>query len=308
MTVAYLFPGQGAQTVGMGKDAYDQNPAARTIFDSADNALGFPLSDLCFNGPEDSLTQTVNTQPAILTASIAMLEASKSVLESMGYAEPSFVAGHSLGEYSALVAAQSISFSDAVQLVRERGRLMQAAGDASEGAMAAVMGMPEETLAKICADTGVDMANLNSTDQIVISGSKEGIEKAQTLAQENGARRVVALKVSAAFHSSLMDPAVPGMRTALETAKIDTPKVQVIANVTAKPLTNSEEILDELAKQIRSPVQWFRTLQYLKNQGVTTYIEIGPGKVLTGLVKRVIGEAETINISSMKDLEELAAK
>ncbi len=306
MSIAYLFPGQGAQAVGMGKDAYESDENAKNIFDEADTSLGFSLSNLCFNGPEDTLTQTINTQPAILTASIAMLEASRSILAQKGYSEPAFLAGHSLGEYSALVAAQSLPFGEAVKLVRERGRLMQAAGDASEGAMAAVMGMDESKLEEICNKNGVDMANLNSTDQIVISGSKSGVEKAQEMAEEAGARRVVALKVSAAFHSSLMDPAVPGMRDALNNSEIETPNIPVVANVTAKPLNDSQDILEELASQIRSPVQWFRTIQFLDAQGVDTYIEIGPGRVLTGLVKRILGEAETINISTMEDLEKLS--
>jgi [acyl-carrier-protein] S-malonyltransferase len=306
MTVAYLFPGQGAQTVGMGKDVFDAVPASRAIFELADEALEFSLSDMCFEGPEEALTQTVNTQPAILTTSVALLEACKTELESYGDA-PAFTAGHSLGEYSALVAAGSMTFRDAVRLVRERGRLMQAAGDQRKGAMAAVMGMPEETLAGICSETGVDMANLNAPDQIVISGSEEGVAKAQELAQERGARRVVALRVSAAFHSALMDPAVPGMESALAGAEFSIPSIPVIANVSAKPLSNAADIIDELAKQIRSPVQWFRTVEYLKNHGVTKYIEIGPGKVLTGLVKRVHPDAETVNIGTLEEVRALAS-
>ena len=306
MTVAYLFPGQGAQAVGMGKDAYDANADAKATFDEADEVLGFSLSKLCFEGPEETLTQTVNTQPAILTTSVALLAAARNALEAKGHT-PSFMAGHSLGEYSALVAAGALTFSDAVRLVRERGSLMQAAGDQREGAMAAVMGMPEEALAEICRETDVDLANLNTPDQIVISGSKEGVEKAQALAEERGARRVVALRVSAAFHSSLMDPAVPGMRSALEKAQIAAPSIPVIGNVTAQPLQSPADILDELARQIRSAVQWFRTVEYLRDQGVTTYIEIGPGRVLTGLVKRIHADAETINIGTIDEVEALAA-
>ncbi len=304
MTVAYLFPGQGAQTVGMGRDVFDAIPASKSIFDEADSALEFSLSGICFDGPEDALTQTVNTQPAILTTSVALLEACRTALEAKGDV-PAFTAGHSLGEYSALVAAGSMTFSDAVKLVRERGRLMQAAGDQRKGAMAAVMGMPEDTLARICTETGVDMANLNAPDQIVISGSEEGVARAQELAQEQGARRVVALRVSAAFHSSLMDPAVPGMQTALEAAQISAPSIPVIANTSAAPLNDAAAIVDELAKQIRSPVQWFRTVQYLKDHGVTKYIEIGPGKVLTGLVKRVHEDAETVNVGTLEDVRAL---
>ena len=304
MTVAFLFPGQGAQTVGMGKDLYDAVPAAKAIFDEADQALGFPLSQLCFEGPMEALTQTINTQPAILTASVAAYEAARDALQAKGLT-PSFTAGHSLGEYSALVAAGSMTFTDAVKLVRERGRLMQAAGDEREGAMAAVMGMPEDQLQAICEANGVDMANLNSAEQIVISGSKEGIEAAQKAAEEGGARRVVPLTVSAAFHSSLMDPAVPGMRTALESASISAPTYPVIGNVTAQPLETADEITDELARQIRSSVQWFRTVEYLRDNGVTMFVEIGPGKVLTGLVKRTFAEAEVMNIGTLEELEEL---
>ena len=304
MTVAFLFPGQGAQTVGMGKDLYDAVPAAKAIFDEADQALGFPLSQLCFEGPMETLTQTINTQPAILTASVAAFEAARDALQAKGLT-PAYTAGHSLGEYSSLVAAGSMTFTDAVKLVRERGRLMQEAGDAQEGAMAAVMGMPEDQLQAICEANGVDMANLNSAEQIVISGSKEGIEAAQKAAEEGGARRVVPLTVSAAFHSSLMDPAVPGMRTALESASISAPTYPVIGNVTAQPLETADEITDELARQIRSSVQWFRTVEYLRDNGVTMFVEIGPGKVLTGLVKRTFAEAEVMNIGTLEELEEL---
>ena len=304
MTVAFLFPGQGAQTVGMGKDLHDAVPAAKAIFDEADQALGFSLSQLCFEGPMETLTQTINTQPAILTASVAAYEAAREALQAKGLT-PAYTAGHSLGEYSSLVAAGSMTFTDAVKLVRERGRLMQEAGDAQEGAMAAVMGMPEDQLQAICEANGVDMANLNSAEQIVISGSKEGIEAAQKAAEEGGARRVVPLTVSAAFHSSLMDPAVPGMRTALASAAISAPTYPVVGNVTAQPLETADEITDELARQIRSSVQWFRTVEYLRDNGVTTFIEIGPGKVLTGLVKRTFAEAEVMNIGTLEELEEL---
>ncbi len=306
MTVAYLFPGQGAQAVGMGKDLYDAVPAAKAIFDEADEALGFSLSQLCFEGPMEDLTQTINTQPAILTASVATFEAAREILGDKGLT-PAYTAGHSLGEYSSLVAAGSMTFSDAVKLVRERGRLMQAAGDAQPGAMAAVMGMPEDQLQAICEANGIDMANLNSAEQIVISGSKEGVEAAQKAAEEGGARRVVPLPVSAAFHSSLMDPAVPGMRTALEGAAISAPTYPVVGNVTAQPLETADEVIDELARQIRSSVQWFRTVEYLRDNSVTTFIEMGPGKVLTGLVKRTFAEAEIINVGNLEELEALKA-
>lgn len=303
--VAYLFPGQGAQAVGMGKDIYDSSDEARSIFTEADSSLEFSLSDLCFNGPEETLTQTVNTQPAILTASIAMLRASQATLSSK-FPQPSFVAGHSLGEYSALVAAGVLTFEEAVKLVRTRGQLMQEAGNLQAGAMAAIIGIDESILADICNETGVDMANLNAPDQIAISGAADAIQQAQDLATERGARRVVPLKVSAAFHSALMEPAVAPMREQLLNVSFKDAKTPVISNVTATELDIPAGLTDELSNQIRSSVQWFRSIQYMQAQGVTSYIEIGPGKVLTGLVRRIDPDAQTTNLSSLEDLIELS--
>ena len=302
---AFLFPGQGAQAVGMGKDIYDSSDEARSIFTEADSSLEFSLSDLCFNGPEETLTQTVNTQPAILTASIAMLRASQATLSSK-FSQPSFVAGHSLGEYSALVAAGVLTFEEAVKLVRTRGQLMQEAGNLQAGAMAAIIGIDESILADICNETGVDMANLNAPDQIAISGAADAIQQAQDLATERGARRVVPLKVSAAFHSALMEPAVAPMREQLLNVSFKDAKTPVISNVTATELDIPAGLTDELSNQIRSSVQWFRSIQYMQAQGVTSYIEIGPGKVLTGLVRRIDPDAQTTNLSSLEDLIELS--
>ena len=302
MSIAYLFPGQGAQAVGMGKDAYESDENAKNIFDEADSSLEFSLSDLCFNGPEDTLTQTINTQPAILTASIAMLEASRSILAKKGYSEPAFLAGHSLGEYSALVAADSLPFRDAVKLVRERGRLMQAAGDASEGAMAAVMGMDESKLEEICNKNGVDMANLNSTDQIVISGDRINLARALDLASLRGARKAVPLNVEGAFHSALMKPAMIGLIDAVNELEFNDPKIPIVANSSAVPLNTGEDIKNELITQICKSVQWNKTISYMMNNGISRFIEIGPGRALSGMMKRIDRKANISNISDMKTI------
>ena len=234
-----------------------------------------------------------------------MLRASQSTLSSK-FSQPSFVAGPSLREYSALVAAGVLTFEEAVKLVRTRGQLMQAAGTLQAGAMAAIIGIDESILAAICNETGVDMANLNAPDQIAISGAADAIQQAQDLATERGARRVVPLKVSAAFHSALMEPAVAPMREQLLNVSFKDAKTPVISNVTATELDIPAGLTDELSNQIRSSVQWFRSIQYMQAQGVTSYIEIGPGKVLTGLVRRIDPDAQTTNLSSLEDLIELS--
>ncbi|MBI4328273.1 MAG: ACP S-malonyltransferase [Chloroflexi bacterium] len=291
----------------MGKDVYEQSPEARAIFQKADEVLGFSLSGLCFNGPEQELLQTVNTQPAILVTSLAYHAAGSDLLKKNARLQPSFMAGHSLGEYTALVAADALDFADAVRLVRERGRLMQHAGTLQEGAMGAVIGFEESLLEAVCKETGAELANLNSDDQIVISGGKEAVAAALKLAEARGAKRVVPLRVSGAFHSSLMAPAVEGMRKALSVVNPRSPRVPVIGNVTAQPLTNPKAIQEELIKQISSPVQWNRTVRYMAAQGVKTFVEIGPGSVLTGLVKRIVPEAEAINVSKAEGLAALRA-
>ena len=297
--VAYIFPGQGSQTVGMGRDLYEESPTARQVFDQADEILGFPLSKLCFSGSEEELRETVNAQPAILTTSMAALAA---MAEARGYESPEtprFVAGHSLGEYTALVAAGSLTFEDALRLVRERGRLMHEAGQVREGGMAAILGLDLALVEQLCQQTGAEIANINTDGQIVISGAKQALVEALDLSKAMGARRAVPLVVSGAFHSSLMAPAVPGLVRALGRAQFASPAIPVISNGTGEPLADQAAIHQELQAQICRCVQWSKSIQYMTDNGVQTFLEIGPGNVLTGLVKRIAKGAQTFNIGSM---------
>jgi len=296
---AYIFPGQGSQVVGMGSDLYEESAAARAIFDEADDVLDFHLSKLCFWGDEDELRQTMNAQPALLTTSVAAMAA---VAEAQGMKTmptPRFVAGHSLGEYTALVSAGSLSFPDALQLVRERGRLMQKAGQVRDGGMAAILGLDESTVEQLCQQTGAEIANNNSGGQIVISGAREAIIHAIDLSRIMGARKAIPLVVSGAFHSSLMQPAVPGMLEALGKASFLNAAVPVIGNCTAEPLSDTVAIHDELVQQLCRCVQWTRSVEFMAENGVENFVEIGPGKVLTGLVKRIARSPETFSIGTM---------
>ena len=285
MKTALLFPGQGAQYVGMGKSLAAASAPAREIFERADAALGLPLSAILFEGPEEELRRTRTTQPAILTHSIACLAAA----ESPGPAEADFAAGHSLGEYSALVAAGALSFEDAVRTVRLRGELMQKAGDDRQGAMAAILGLGAEEVRAACeaASGTVVPANLNSPSQIVISGEVAAVEQAMTGCRERGATRALRLEVSGAFHSPLMASAAAGLKTHLETLDIRPARFPVIANVSARPVRTPEEIRDALARQVLGAVLWEPTVRWLLAQGVSRVIELGPGRVLRGLVKAV---------------------
>ncbi|MBE0481015.1 MAG: ACP S-malonyltransferase [Dehalococcoidia bacterium] len=298
---AYVFPGQGSQVVGMGRSLYQTSPAAQATFQEADSVLGMPLSRLCFEGPEDELKETCNAQPAILTASIACLRAASE----LGFLiAPSYVAGHSLGEYTALVAARVVDFSDAVILVRERGRLMHEAGLRKPGGMAAVMGLDDQTLEEVCMETGAQIANFNCSGQIVISGTREALARSMDLARTRGARRVVPLQVSGAFHSSLMEPAVGGMAEAISRVTLKPPEVPIVANSTAQSLTSPEEVREELLRQLCHCVKWQPSIEYMVGRGVSTFVEIGPGQVLSGLIKRITGEAR---ILSMNDLDSIRA-
>lgn len=301
--LAWVFPGQGSQEVGMGADIYAASPAARAIFERADMALGVPLTRLCFEGPEDDLRQTINAQPAIVTVSIALLEAAREGQNELVQSRPAFVAGHSLGEYSALIAAGVVSFETGVRLVRERGRLMQAAGEQNPGTMAAVMGLDEGVVEEVCQESGAEICNLNGAGQIVIGGRRPAVIRAMDLAKARGAAKVVELSVSGAFHSSLMQPAVEGMRAAVAAVDFSDPEIPVVANATAEALTTGASIKDELLRQLTSAVQWQRSVEFLNTRGITSVAEIGPGRVLAGLIKRIARGVQLHNLNSVKAVQ-----
>jgi len=291
---AFVFPGQGAQWVGMGRHLYDAFPQAKEVFEEADDALDFHLSRLCFEGPDEELSATVNAQPAILTVSVACLRTASELAGEL--VSPAFVAGHSLGEYSALVAADVLDFADTVRLTRERGRLMHEAGLRTPGGMAAIIGLDDISMEEICQETGVQVANLNSPGQVVFSGPKGAVVRAVDLATAMGARYTIPLKVSGAFHSSLMQPAAAGMARAISEYHFREPRVPVVVNCTAQPMTTTDEIKEELVNQISSCVQWQRSVEYMVHAGVSTFVEVGPGKVLSGLIRRITREAQVVYV------------
>lgn len=298
---AYVFPGQASQKVGMGLSVYEAYASARAVFDEADASLGFPISKLCFEGPADELTKTVNVQPALVATSMACLMAAREALGKR-LPEPAFMAGHSLGEYSALAATQSLSLSDTLLLVRERGRLMYEAGIKAPGSMMAVIAFDRATLQEVCDEAGVEISNINAPGQIVISGAVDNLEKAASLAKERGARKLIPLNVSGAFHSTLMEPVVEEFGRVLDNYTFESPHTPIVSNVTALPLTNGRQIREELLAQLRRCIQWQASVEHMTAQGVTTYYEIGPGTVLSGLIKRISPEAHTINISGIEDI------
>ncbi|MHA6484436.1 ACP S-malonyltransferase [Paenibacillus sp. strain BS8-2] len=300
---AFVFPGQGAQVVGMGKDAFDTNESARAIFERANEAIGFDLSAVIFDGPDDVLKQTANTQPALLTVSIAYLE----LLKDSGLS-PDFVAGHSLGEYSALVAAGVISFEDAVRTVRARGQFMEQAVPGGLGAMAAVLGSERSDLSKLCEDisaegNAVELANINCPGQIVVSGTAAGVQSVVERGKEAGAKRVIPLEVSGPFHSSLMRPAAERLGEQLAGVALTDSKVPVIANVTAQAVTSADTIRGLLVEQVYSPVLWEDSVRYLIEQGVDTFVEIGSGTVLAGLIKKIDRNVRVVSVNSVASLE-----
>jgi [acyl-carrier-protein] S-malonyltransferase len=299
--IAFIFPGQGAQKVGMGKALADAFPICRETFAEADAALGEPISALIFGGPEDRLMLTENTQPAILAVSTAACR----LLESKGIT-PAFVAGHSLGEYSANVAAGTFDYADALKVVRRRGRYMQEAVPVGQGAMAAIIGLDAAQVAQACADAAagevVSAANLNGAGQVVIAGTAAAVKRASDRAKELGAKRAIPLPVSAPFHCALMKPAEDRLAPELRALAARDPRVPIVANVDAQPKRDRAAAIDALVRQVSSPVQWESVVQRLASEGVTTYVEVGPGTALSGMVKRIHRDATVVNIERPDNL------
>lgn len=290
MSAAYLFPGQGSQFVGMGRELYERYPLARTLFDQADQLLGYPLSQLCFQGPEEQLTDTVTQQPAVFVTSLA---AWRVMQRSPEWPRADYVAGHSLGEFAALVAAGSLTFDAGLMLVRRRGELMKRADEIAPGGMAAILGMDVRVVAEVCAaaqaQTGrvVQVANDNCPQQVVISGDEVGLTTAMQLVEAAGARKVMRLPISIAAHSPLMASVMPDFAAAIRDVPLNAPAIPVISNLSAEPLAAPRRIRTELEQQLTSPIRWTEAMLYLRRRGVTTFIEVGPGDVLTKLMKRI---------------------
>lgn len=304
--IAFVFPGQGSQAVGMGRAFAEAFPEAAARFAEAGEALGFDLAALCFHGPAEALALTANTQPAILTASMAALAGL-----TRRDIRPDFVAGHSMGEYSALVAAGALDFADAVRLVRKRGEFMQEAVAVGAGTMAALIGLEVAAVQAVCreaADTGVvEVANLNAPDQIVIAGERAAVERAVALAKARGAKRAVPLPVSAPFHCRLMQPAAARLREVLGTVPLRDLQVPWVTNVDAVPIRKGAEVAEALIRQVAAPIRWVEGVERLRREGVEIFVEVGPGKVLTGLIRRIAPEARTFAVEDLAGLEAAAA-
>ena len=304
---AFVFPGQGSQFAGMGREIADASLAARRVYEEVDEALGFPLSKLCFEGPDEDLKLTENTQPAILTTSIAILEA----IRERGGEEPDLVAGHSLGEYSAIVCAGGLDVKEAASIVRSRGRFMQEAVPVGQGAMAAILGPSLEEIEALCAEASegevVSPANINAPGQIVIAGTKAAVERAIALAKSRGVRRALPLPVSAPFHCALMKPAEERLTPVLEAADFHALYVQLVTNVDASPVGTTHAVRNALVRQVSSPVRWVDSIRQMIAMGVSRFVEIGPGNVLAGLIRRIDPSVETLSVSDLASLEALTS-
>ena len=307
MSLAYIFPGQGSQNPGMGKDLFDNFPEAARLFEELNDALHFSVSHLCFEGSPEDLQLTENTQPAIFSVSAAALR----TMEAAGFPQPDFVAGHSLGEYSALFAARSLTAADAVQTVRSRGRYMQEAVPVGTGAMAAVIGADLKAIEKACAEAEQGQicapANINSGSQVVIAGSTEAVDRACELLRSGGAKRVIKLNVSAPFHSALMMPAQERLASDLDGIEFGNLAVPLVSNVDAAIISSGAAARDALVRQVSSPVRWLESMELLIREGVDTFVEVGPGKVLTGLMRQISREVKCFNVEDAASLKSAAA-
>ncbi len=305
--LAYIFPGQASQYSGMGRDLAENFPAARKVFEEADEALGFKISGVCFDGTAEELQLTENTQPAILTVSVAALK----VMEAEGLPPPAYVAGHSLGEYSALVAARSLTLRDALRTVRARGRYMQEAAPAGSGAMAAIMGADLKTVMEACVEAQQNdvcmPANINAPGQVVIAGNVAAVDRAIALLKERGAKRAIKLNVSAPFHCALMMPAQERLAAAFEDVVFEDLRLPLVTNVDASIIRQGDDARDALIRQVSSPVRWFESMELLISEGVETFIEVGPGKVLSGLLRQIKREARCLNVETAESLRAMSA-
>jgi [acyl-carrier-protein] S-malonyltransferase len=285
--LAFIFPGQGAQAVGMGRDLYDNSPAARALFEEVDGALGRKLTTLMFEGPEEELRQTANAQPAIMAVSLATVRAIEEQAGFGGLPAPAMMAGHSLGEYTALAVSGVLGVADTARLVEERGRLMQRACEMSPGNMAAIIGLDQMTVEEISRQTGTYVSNVNTGEQVVISGEVLAVARALDMASARGAKKAIPLRVGGAFHSALMKPARDGLAKAVGDLDLRNPSVPIVANMTGEPVYTASELRQELVSQVCECVQWKRSVEYMIGSGVTNFVEIGPGRALTGMIKRI---------------------